>query len=260
MEVVRSQVQATLLDPVTGTEERPSVAAGNAIPLSPTGGESWVGLHYDARHPVDLVLFDPTEATKTPASLTGFWGASRWSRESWPRPRTSRGHPLTGSRCRDGCTRTPGRSTGTIVLIHGGPTHHAEDRFNAQVQYLVSRGFDVLTPNYRGSTGFGLWFQETKGGRLGRPRAGGHQVRHRGAHPGRWRSRVAPASPGPRTAGTPRGGRSRTIRRPRRRRGPDLRHDGPRCGLPRHPPRPPPVQRGDDGSPEVPDATASARR
>ena len=57
--------------------------------------------------------------------------------------------------------RTPGRSTGTIVLIHGGPTHHAEDRFNAQVQYLVSRGFNVLTPNYRGSTGFGLWFQET---------------------------------------------------------------------------------------------------
>ena len=53
-----------------------------------------------------------------------------------------------------------GRGAGTIVLVHGGPTSHAEDRFSAQIQYLVSRGFDVLTPNYRGSTGFGLEFQE----------------------------------------------------------------------------------------------------
>jgi dipeptidyl aminopeptidase/acylaminoacyl peptidase len=47
------------------------------------------------------------------------------------------------------------------VLVHGGPTHHAEDRFNAQIQYLASRGFNVLVPNYRGSTGFGLPFQES---------------------------------------------------------------------------------------------------
>jgi dipeptidyl aminopeptidase/acylaminoacyl peptidase len=56
--------------------------------------------------------------------------------------------------------RSSGRSIGTIVLVHGGPTSHAEDRFNAQIQYFLSRGFNVLTPNYRGSTGFGLEFQE----------------------------------------------------------------------------------------------------
>jgi dipeptidyl aminopeptidase/acylaminoacyl peptidase len=57
--------------------------------------------------------------------------------------------------------RTRGERLGTIVLVHGGPTSHAEDRFNAQIQYLASRGFDVLAPNYRGSTGFGLPFQES---------------------------------------------------------------------------------------------------
>jgi dipeptidyl aminopeptidase/acylaminoacyl peptidase len=57
--------------------------------------------------------------------------------------------------------RTRGEKLGTIILIHGGPTSHAEDRFNAQIQYLASRGFDVLAPNYRGSTGFGLPFQES---------------------------------------------------------------------------------------------------
>jgi dipeptidyl aminopeptidase/acylaminoacyl peptidase len=160
VEVVRSQVQATLLDPETGTEGRPYLAAGNAIPLSPTGGESWVGLHYDARHPVDLVLFDPTEATKTPASLTGFWERVPLEPGELAAAEDFTWTSVDGLEVQGWLYRTPGRSTGTIVLIHGGPTHHAEDRFNAQVQYLVSRGFDVLTPNYRGSTGFGLWYQE----------------------------------------------------------------------------------------------------
>jgi dipeptidyl aminopeptidase/acylaminoacyl peptidase len=49
---------------------------------------------------------------------------------------------------------------GTIVYIHGGPTAHSEDRFSVQIQFFVSQGFNVLDPNYRGSTGFGLAFQE----------------------------------------------------------------------------------------------------
>jgi dipeptidyl aminopeptidase/acylaminoacyl peptidase len=57
--------------------------------------------------------------------------------------------------------RASGEGTGTVVLVHGGPTSHAEDRFNAEIQYLVSRGFHVLAPNYRGSTGFGLPFQNS---------------------------------------------------------------------------------------------------
>jgi dipeptidyl aminopeptidase/acylaminoacyl peptidase len=57
--------------------------------------------------------------------------------------------------------RASGESVGAVVLVHGGPTSHAEDRFNAEIQYLASRGFDVLAPNYRGSTGFGLAFQES---------------------------------------------------------------------------------------------------
>jgi len=47
-----------------------------------------------------------------------------------------------------------------IILIHGGPTWHAEDNLDAQIQYFVSRGFNVLDVNYRGSTGFGLKFRQ----------------------------------------------------------------------------------------------------
>ncbi|HSB67588.1 MAG TPA: prolyl oligopeptidase family serine peptidase, partial [Anaerolineales bacterium] len=46
-----------------------------------------------------------------------------------------------------------------IVFIHGGPTYHSENRFDPRLQYYVSRGFNVLDVNYRGSTGFGLKFR-----------------------------------------------------------------------------------------------------
>src|SRR5690606_26395614 len=44
---------------------------------------------------------------------------------------------------------------GAIVAVHGGPTWHIENRLSPFIQYLVHRGFVVLEPNYRGSTGFG---------------------------------------------------------------------------------------------------------
>ena len=74
-------------------------------------------------------------------------------------PKTSAGGPSTAWEIQGWLYRTRGEKLGTIVLVHGGPTSHAEDRFNAQIQYLASRGFDVLAPNYRGSTGFGLPFR-----------------------------------------------------------------------------------------------------
>ncbi len=41
-----------------------------------------------------------------------------------------------------------------MVLGHGGPWARDTWRFDAEVQFLASRGIAVLQPNYRGSTGF----------------------------------------------------------------------------------------------------------
>jgi dipeptidyl aminopeptidase/acylaminoacyl peptidase len=49
---------------------------------------------------------------------------------------------------------------GTIVLVHGGPTAMSRDALDAEIQFYVSQGFHVLTPNYRGSTGFSLSYEE----------------------------------------------------------------------------------------------------
>jgi dipeptidyl aminopeptidase/acylaminoacyl peptidase len=56
--------------------------------------------------------------------------------------------------------RAVGEPIGTILDVHGGPTGHDEDAFSVDPQYYARAGFNVLQPNYRGSTGFTLEFQE----------------------------------------------------------------------------------------------------
>jgi dipeptidyl aminopeptidase/acylaminoacyl peptidase len=48
-----------------------------------------------------------------------------------------------------------------VVLVHGGPTGRWSDSFEAWGQLLVSRGYAVLYPNVRGSTGYGHSFVES---------------------------------------------------------------------------------------------------
>ena len=53
------------------------------------------------------------------------------------------------------------RSHPAILYPHGGPMwQHMNDWF-PQLQFFVSRGFVVMSPNYRGSTGFGRTFMES---------------------------------------------------------------------------------------------------
>ncbi len=45
-----------------------------------------------------------------------------------------------------------------VVYIHGGPESQTRPAFDATIQYLVHRGYVVLAPNVRGSTGYGNAF------------------------------------------------------------------------------------------------------
>jgi dipeptidyl aminopeptidase/acylaminoacyl peptidase len=42
-----------------------------------------------------------------------------------------------------------------VIDVHGGPTAQSRRRFDPFRQYLVSKGYAVLVPNVRGSTGYG---------------------------------------------------------------------------------------------------------
>jgi acetyl esterase/lipase len=55
----------------------------------------------------------------------------------------------------------PAKGLPAIVMPHGGPSARDEWGFDWLAQYYAARGYAVLQPNYRGSSGFGdAWFQK----------------------------------------------------------------------------------------------------
>lgn len=157
VETENATVKSSFLDAKTGVESRPPDLPGNLAPLAPTSDGAWVGLYYSAQSPPDLLRV----ASGKTSSLTGFWDRTPLTPEPLAPAEDFRWNSDDGLEIQGWLYRARVPATGTIVMVHGGPTSHSEDRFNAQVQYLASQGFNVLTPNYRGSTGFGIAFQES---------------------------------------------------------------------------------------------------
>ncbi len=55
-----------------------------------------------------------------------------------------------------------------IVLPHGGPEAYDRISFDWMAQFLARKGYAVLQPNFRGSTGFGYEFRNAGRGKWGR--------------------------------------------------------------------------------------------
>jgi len=45
-----------------------------------------------------------------------------------------------------------------VFYIHGGPQDHLDPVYDSVIQFLANRGFIVVVPNVRGSTGFGKYY------------------------------------------------------------------------------------------------------
>lgn len=55
----------------------------------------------------------------------------------------------------------------TVVHPHGGPGSRDYTGFDPYVSFMASRGYAVIRPNFRGSTGYGYEFAEAQKGRWG---------------------------------------------------------------------------------------------
>ncbi|MFL6854961.1 MAG: alpha/beta hydrolase family protein [Sphingomicrobium sp.] len=58
---------------------------------------------------------------------------------------------------------TAGKNLPAVVLPHGGPSARDEWGFDWLAQFLAARGYVVIQPNYRGSTGYGQSFEGASG-------------------------------------------------------------------------------------------------
>ena len=146
-----------LLDPVTG-RERPFVE--KLKPLAPADAGRWIARHGHARQPVELVAF-PAAAPLQAAGIAPLWKDTDLRASDLTPAENFRWRSVDGLEIQGWLYRAAGPARAAVLVVHGGPALRDEDEFDPLVQYLVARGFNVLTPNYRGSTGFGMAFQES---------------------------------------------------------------------------------------------------
>lgn len=133
---------------------------GNPSPFSPSGDRLLV-VHQDSARPADIWIYDVK--TRAARQLTHSALASLEAR-NLPQSQIVHYKTFDGKVIsalvwmpfnlkRDG-------SNAALVLPHGGPTGQTVDNFSQRAIALASRGYILIAPNVRGSTGYGVEFQK----------------------------------------------------------------------------------------------------
>ena len=161
VESVQGRVRSSFLNIESGDEFAVPTSEGNLIPLAPLDNGEWIGFTYSARQPGDVVRFKCENPwPESFVSLTHVWERTALKREQLAQAEDFTWNSVDGLKIHGWLYRPPGEALGTIVYVHGGPTYHSPDYLNTQIQFFVHQGFNVLDPNYRGSTGYGLVYQK----------------------------------------------------------------------------------------------------
>ncbi|MCK5317787.1 MAG: S9 family peptidase, partial [Anaerolineales bacterium] len=161
IEVHGGRTHASILDPVSGKEKKLSLGIGNLIPLAPYSSNEWIGEFYSSTQPSDLSRFSSVSpSSDRMTSISRIWDQTSLTREEFTQAEDYRWSSVDGLEIQGFLYRPQDDPKGTIVFVHGGPTYHSQDWINNQIQLYVRNGYVVLDPNYRGSTGFGMKFQE----------------------------------------------------------------------------------------------------
>jgi dipeptidyl aminopeptidase/acylaminoacyl peptidase len=131
------------------------------------GQLSWAGpeivaLRSGARTPTQIVAYDPATSVRR---VLAVGPVTAWDVVDLPEP-----EPIEVEH--DGVTLHARRYVAgngrTLCWIHGGPTDQWRVEFMPRIAYWWDRGWDVLVPDPRGSTGHGRAYQQALRGEWGR--------------------------------------------------------------------------------------------
>jgi dipeptidyl aminopeptidase/acylaminoacyl peptidase len=131
-----------------------------ARPTAFTADGSYLLSHEDSTHPANIYLLQPSGGLKqithneSPAlASVALPGSQLVTYKSFDGRLISAFVWIPFNLKRDG-------TAAAVVMPHGGPTGQTVDSFNSRAMLLASRGFVVIAPNVRGSTGYGMEFQK----------------------------------------------------------------------------------------------------
>jgi dipeptidyl aminopeptidase/acylaminoacyl peptidase len=127
-------------------------------------GLSWRGrllaaVRTGARTPTEIVAYDTASWQRTTLAVGpvgGFEGVDlpEPERVTWS---SADGATIPGRLYRAG---RGAPAAGLLLWIHGGPTGQTAVTFNARFAFWLARGWSILTPDHRGSTGHGRAFTQ----------------------------------------------------------------------------------------------------
>ena len=134
------------------------------------GQLSWVGervcaLRSGARTPTQIVLYDTNSWERTVVAIGPVAG---WESVGLTEPEL-----IEVASSLDGCTlftrlyRATADTGRLLIFLHGGPTDQWMVTFMPRVAYWQSRGWHVLVPDHRGSSGHGRVYQQAMNARWG---------------------------------------------------------------------------------------------
>ncbi|HEV2369388.1 MAG TPA: S9 family peptidase [Acidimicrobiales bacterium] len=123
-------------------------------------GSTVLAVRSGAKTPTQLVAYDAASGARTPLIRGPRLGVEGpWLVEPEPVEwRSADGLRIPARLYRPGAGGMGGereRASPVIMWLHGGPTGQMTVTFNARVAFFVSRGWAVLTPDFRGSSGWG---------------------------------------------------------------------------------------------------------
>lgn len=156
----KGNLQNSIIDLTDMSEIRIPRVNGNLAVLAPFANRFWIGVYYSSTQPADLVCFDLDDIDiEKFKSLTNVWSRTNLKKTDLT-PAMDFNWKSEDSLDIHGWLYRPKKSNGkTIIFVHGGPTQHSIDYITPEIQYYAYCGFTVLDPNYRGSTGYGVDFE-----------------------------------------------------------------------------------------------------
>jgi len=131
------------------------------------GQLSWEGsrlsaVRTGARTPTQVVVYDTDIWTCETVAL----GAAAWSSDEMVEPELVE-MPVDDGVLHARLYRSEESAGRLIVWLHGGPTDQWMVTFTPRISYWLSRGWSILVPDHRGSTGHGRAYQQALRGRWG---------------------------------------------------------------------------------------------
>jgi len=161
LEYQKARVRASILDLTNMKEKQLSRIKGSLIPVGPVTKDEWAGLYYSSVQPREIIRFNINNIDVSDFKpLTHVWERTKVKREDLVPAEDFEWKAKDGLTIHGFLFRSKTPTKRAIVYVHGGPTAHVEDAINPQILYFASKGFNVLAPNYRGSTGYSVEFED----------------------------------------------------------------------------------------------------